>query len=1261
MFLAIASFGLHIYRSVQTINDISILPTNSQQDGIAGKLRENKAQQSNKNKRIMLLMLGDKHLFAKEEGKYYFNWHSLETYASKHGYHALQVDRNFAPECANVTERYWYSKQCTVAFLLEKYTANDSYDWVTVVDGDTVVVNNERRLEEFIPEGNRADLIFYTRNHFEVMAGNVMARVSKKSSDFHRRWADMITFSDTAIKNENVLLHQHLANTLDMHECDEHFARYRNFDEYFQSYIRCFNCRLLEKYDGNLLNMNDLVTIHRRDHGFATDQHGSWTSSHLMHHGIKEKRQLPYLDATHKVNETQFSSELPKMKWRLGSYADFITKSNVDITSCWPNCLPNYDSDTLTKLYKEYHCNSIPFGTRVPIRHSFTNRKAISGDEMNVLLQNEVAQVKERDEWFHSTLEHENERTSKEVSGGKVSCGNHRSSSCAGCPQGNGASWCNGECEWSEDENGGVCQPLKANLKAISSALPQASTFNSTFVMKGKDDYSLQALVDQYFEGVVVTPSDISSSDAESMVIRCDGDPILNATCLFSNIYVHKGSSVPHAYVIKGSQSAEQFKNLPRLQYYGTYDGDDKIIVDEYDSEEELLAAARDANKFSDDLTAAFTTWWPHNFGHGIFDGIWPIFIGLVRMGLKVDAPFHPYLVRCVDPLKEQEFGGNNFAEGVVLDIYQAVSFSTVSACEPGQLGYQQQVDAQGSTRFPLFIYGNGHLGQRSMNADYELPGGRIALRKFRDRIFSQLGIQPREGCPFEKRRLRANIFDNKRYSDKERMAIVDVIKRSSSLSNVSVQFIDWSTLKTTRDQLQVVSDTDIYISGPGTGIMFSSFLNDGSIVINLGSKRLEHSDVFPIPSYMEEYIAAGSPHVRALYYDRCSFPEIIPQELTNLILQADSLARTCFDTSNDNYSSGVNKSPIAKVYSQVFNKMTEDLETTPRYFYDSRFGDCDWAEEFVFQVPSCMEAIDTYGWDQNKYSRAIKESLEENKIDVHQCKSFVNNEPCENPDCVFEQMSIQVKVNNDCIHVGDGQGKKATLNMNAVYDHNECVVFAAGISEDYLQESYFEKEIAKHCKVYAFDCTVIDRDGKMADDGVDFSPVCIGSDRIAKIGSVYEDQHKGEVNQEQHKEVENEQKFKFRSLFQLMEEKNTTQLSMLKMDIEGHEWQILQHVLTEVWEKNESMLPDQISFELHTKYANTYVPHELVANKGRDEVNDLFSLLNEMGYFIISKDINWGDPACSEFVVARVRQNADSSLRHRLNDRGCQLSRYWP
>jgi len=32
-----------------------------------------------------------------------------------------------------------------------------------------------------------------------------------------------------------------------------------------------------------------------------------------------------------------------------------------------------------------------------------------------------------------------------------VSCGNHHAASCAECPQGNGAGWCNGQCKWKGD------------------------------------------------------------------------------------------------------------------------------------------------------------------------------------------------------------------------------------------------------------------------------------------------------------------------------------------------------------------------------------------------------------------------------------------------------------------------------------------------------------------------------------------------------------------------------------------------------------------------------------------------------------------------------------------------------------------------------------------------------------------------------------------------------------------------------------------
>ena len=41
--------------------------------------------------------------------------------------------------------------------------------------------------------------------------------------------------------------------------------------------------------------------------------------------------------------------------------------------------------------------------------------------------------------------------------GGTVNCGGHTATSCGDCPQGNGQSWCNGECSWFNDQ----CQASK--------------------------------------------------------------------------------------------------------------------------------------------------------------------------------------------------------------------------------------------------------------------------------------------------------------------------------------------------------------------------------------------------------------------------------------------------------------------------------------------------------------------------------------------------------------------------------------------------------------------------------------------------------------------------------------------------------------------------------------------------------------------------------------------------------------------------------
>jgi len=46
-----------------------------------------------------------------------------------------------------------------------------------------------------------------------------------------------------------------------------------------------------------------------------------------------------------------------------------------------------------------------------------------------------------------------------------VSCGNHRASTCEDCPQGNGASWCYGDCQWFDGQCRGLYSMVTVSLK----------------------------------------------------------------------------------------------------------------------------------------------------------------------------------------------------------------------------------------------------------------------------------------------------------------------------------------------------------------------------------------------------------------------------------------------------------------------------------------------------------------------------------------------------------------------------------------------------------------------------------------------------------------------------------------------------------------------------------------------------------------------------------------------------------------------------
>lgn len=326
----------------------------------------------------------------------------------------------------------------------------------------------------------------------------------------------------------------------------------------------------------------------------------------------------------------------------------------------------------------------------------------------------------------------------------------------------------------------------------------------------------------------------------------------------------------------------------------------------------------------------------------------------------------------------------------------------------------------------------------------------------------------------------------------------------------------------------------------------------------------------------------------------------------------------------------------------------------------------------FLFvSVYYCVVFTTLYRWNridhwvtsiiaETKVNRTLQLLVDRHFENVMVELALDKSEPCDDKSCVFSQIKPQIKEKehsgDKCILVGDGQDNKATLNMTLLYDRDECVVFAAGISYYYTLDTYFEKEMAKQCRVFAFDCTVRDKDRKMEADNVNFSPICIGdpTSNAGNIGQLYMNQAKDEFGFDGNS---NEPVFQFKSLLQLSSERHLDRIDLLKFDIEGHEWDFFSSVLPELWKFNEDLLPGQISFELHTKWADPYfVPQDLVKDKGRDEVNELFSQLKNMGYYVISKDINHGDAACCEFVIARLNIKATSTLRQRLFHHGCEF-----
>ncbi|CAB9509807.1 Methyltransferase-like protein 24 [Seminavis robusta] len=236
-----------------------------------------------------------------------------------------------------------------------------------------------------------------------------------------------------------------------------------------------------------------------------------------------------------------------------------------------------------------------------------------------------------------------------------------------------------------------------------------------------------------------------------------------------------------------------------------------------------------------------------------------------------------------------------------------------------------------------------------------------------------------------------------------------------------------------------------------------------------------------------------------------------------------------------------------------------------------------------------------------------------------------------EKKDPVFDEIIVAVDLEAHLMEPGDGNGQsKKALVGETLFGKldGDCVIYGAGIA----YETSFEVTMAQKntgCAVHSFDCTMNDVDAltRFIDYQKDivnlaFHPWCVGEEDavdqdVLKKSNVY-DMSKFSSNMVRLEEI--------------MERLHHEEVDLLKFDIEGFEWKLFDSIL-----QSTEHLPRQMAFELHTRHANPgYVPPHLVKEKGREAVVALFDRLYQLGYRTVSKELNFGDFRCAEFVVYR-------------------------
>lgn len=372
--------------------------------------------------------------------------------------------------------------------------------------------------------------------------------------------------------------------------------------------------------------------------------------------------------------------------------------------------------------------------------------------------------------------------------------------------------------------------------------------------------------------GSILAGCSIRSIDniAVSGSVECVAGPA-NRSCMYTNVMFSDDDF--HQFNVTTQPGLPSNRKSFTTQFsskYG-YDWTPKIHTKQASDDVRTMMSNRNVI-WCPDTTLYFTTMWADNPAHGMWDALYPAYIAAIRFGyafkpIRLLVEFADFNLGCSrDQTRACQFSEiiRDFGGLGLIIMHHLRVFTELNTTNSTDRWNNGQVVV-----FERLLVGSGQMGQRFMTVQNSLPGAREynALATLRDRMYIQFHSSYRTWKPTLQPSIA--IIDNRRFTPRDRRILAEFQTRARLELNQTIQWINWGKIWPWGEQLNILGTLDIYISGPGTGMLLHPFMPDTSVLINLGDCMQRYKMVHV--SSQEDYFAEGTDYQRALYYNSSS------------------------------------------------------------------------------------------------------------------------------------------------------------------------------------------------------------------------------------------------------------------------------------------------------------------------------------------------------------------------------------------------------